>query len=94
MTSPPATPSHFELGGASQVTGGKIQGQAYGNVFNLADAKMEYDLESRMGKVQVYTTCADPTLTKPDMVLKHKVTPKLKPILKALAQSHSPVHSK
>jgi hypothetical protein len=55
---------------------------------------MEYDLESRMGKVQVYTTRADPTLTKPDMVLKHKVTPKFKPILKALAQSYSPVHSK
>jgi hypothetical protein len=55
---------------------------------------MEYDLESRMGKVQIYTTCADPTLTKLDMVLKHKVTPNLKPILKALAQSYSAVHSK
>ena len=92
MNSPPVSPC-FELDGASQVTGGILCGRAYGNVYNHADAEMTFDLESQMGKVQVYTTCADLTLTKPDMVLKHKVTPKLKPILKALAWGHSPVHS-
>ena len=63
-------------------------------LIDLADAKMDHNLEPQMGKVQVYTIHADPTLTKPDMVLKHKVTPKLKPILKALAQGYSPVCSK
>ena len=91
MKSPPASPPCFDLGGASRVTGGILRGRAYGNVYNHADAEMMFDLEPRMGKVQVYTTCVDPTLTKPDMVLKHKVTPKLKPILKALARGYSPV---
>ena len=44
-----------------------------------------------MGKIHVYTKQVDPTVTKPDMVLKHKVMPKLKPILKALARGYSPV---
>ena len=48
-----------------------------------------------MGKVHIYGSLTiDPTLTKPDMVFKHKVTPKIKPILKALAQGYSPVRSK
>ena len=94
MNSPPASPPRFDLGGASRVTGGILRGRAYGNVYNHADTEMMFDLEPRMGKVQVYTTRVDPTLTKPDMVLKHKVTPKLKPILKALARGYSPVRCK
>ena len=47
-----------------------------------------------MGKVHIYTSQVDPSLTKPDMVLKHKVTSKLKPILKSLARGYSPVRSK
>ena len=47
-----------------------------------------------MGKVHVYMARVDPALTKPDMVLKHKVTPMLKPILKTLARGYSLVHSK
>ena len=94
MSSPPASPPRFELGGASRVTGGVLHGRAYGNVFNHADAEMNFGLESRMGKVHVYTSHVDPTLTKPEMVLKAKVTPKLKPILKALSQGYSPVCSK
>ena len=55
---------------------------------------MMLDSESRMGKIHVYTKRVDPILTKPDMVFKHKVTPKLKPILKGLARNYSPVRSK
>lgn len=91
MNSPPVSPPRFELGGASRVTGGVLRGRAYGNVFNHADAEMMFDSDSRMGKVHVYMARVDPTLAKPDMVLKHKVTPKLKPILKALARGYSPV---
>ena len=39
-------------------------------------------------------SCVNPTVTKPDMSLKHEVTPTLKPILKALAQGYSPICSK
>ena len=95
MNSPPASPPRFDLGGASRVTGGVLRGRAYGNVFNHADAaEMMFESEPRMGKIHVYTTRVDPTITKPDMVLKHKVTPKLKPILKTLARQYSPVRSK
>ena len=94
MNSPPASPSRFELGGASRVTGGIFRGQAYGNVFNHADAEVMFESEPRMGKIHIYRTHVDPTLTKPDMVLKHKVTSKLKPILKSLARQYSPVCSK
>ena len=94
MNSPPASPPRFELGGASRVTGGILRGRAYGNVYNHADAETMFDLETRMGKVHVYMARVDPTSAKPDMVLKHKVTPKLKPILKALARGYSPVRSK
>ena len=54
MNSPPVSPPRFELGGASRVTGGILHECAYGNVFNHADAEMEFNLESQMGKVQVY----------------------------------------
>ena len=77
----------------SRVTGGVLRGWAYGNVFNHADAA-EMMFEFWMGKIHVYTTRVDPTIIKPDMVLKHKVTPKLKPILKTLARQYSPVRSK
>ena len=33
MKSPPASPPHFELGGASRVTGGILRGRAYGKTF-------------------------------------------------------------
>jgi hypothetical protein len=94
MNSPPASPPRFELGGASRVSGGIFRGRAYGNVFNHADAEMTFESEPRMGRIHVYTTRVDPTITKPDMVLKHKVIPKLKPILKNLARQYSPVRSK
>ena len=93
MNSPPASPPRIELSGASRVTGGIFRGRAYGNVFNHADVGTIFDSETRMGKIHVYTSRVDPTLAKPDMVLKHKVTPKLKPILKALARGYSPVRS-
>jgi hypothetical protein len=93
MKSPPASPPRIESGGASRVTGGILRGRAYGNVYNHADVGMMFDSETRMGKIHVYTTRVDPTLAKPYMVLKHKVTPKLKPILKALARGYSPVRS-
>jgi len=35
----------------------------------------------------------DPAITTPYMVLKHEVTPKLTPILKALGRKYSPVRS-
>lgn len=85
MISPPTSPSRFDLGGASRVSGGVFRGRAYGNVFNHADAETNFSLESRMGKVHIYKSHVDPTLAKPEMVLKHKVTPKLKPILTALS---------
>ena len=91
MKSPPVTPPRF---GASRATGGLLRGRAYGNVFNNADAEMTFNLETRMGKIHIYMTRVDPTLVKPEMVLKHKVTPKLTPILKSLARGYSPVRSK
>src|SRR5271168_1228951 len=94
MNSPPVSPSRFELAGASRVTCGILRGQAYGNVYNHSDAETMFSSDSQIGKVHVYTAHVDPTLAKPDMVLKHKVTPNLKTILKALAQGYSPVCSK
>jgi hypothetical protein len=86
----------LELHGASRVTGGVLRGRAHGNVFNHADADgvMGFNMGPRMGKVQIFMTRVDPTITKPDMVLKHKVTPKLNPILKSLARGYSPIRSK
>ena len=86
----------FELGGASRVMGGVLRERAHGNVFNHADADemMDFHMGPWMGRVQVFMTHVDPTATKPDMVLKHEVTLKLKPILKSLARGYSPICSK
>lgn len=102
MASPPrselrrSTSPAFDLGGASRVTGGVLRGRAHGNVFNHADADemMDFNMGPRMGRVQVFMTRVDPIGRKPDMVLKHEVTPKLKPILKSLARGYSPIRSK
>ena len=92
--SPPTSPPRFEWHGASRVTGGILHGRAYGNVYNHADAETIFGSDSRMGKVHIYTSRVNPTLVKPDMVLKHKVIPELKPILNALARGYSPVRRK
>ena len=55
---------------------------------------MVFGSESHIGKVHTYTSRVNPTFVKPEMVLKHKVTPELKPILTALARGYSPVRSK
>ena len=105
MASPPTSPPcsniqsstnpSLDLGGASRVTGGILRGRALGNVFNHADADelLRFNLAPRKGRVQVYMSRVDPTVTKPDMSLKHEVTPRLKPILKALARGYSPIRS-
>jgi len=46
------------------------------------------------GSVQVYMKHIDPMIVKSHMVLEHKVSSNLKPILKSLAHGYSPVHSK
>jgi hypothetical protein len=70
-------------------------GWAHGNVFNNADVDCMpvYGLKPRIGRVQVYTAHADPTLVKPDMELNHEVTPKLTTVLGALGHRYSPVRS-
>lgn len=87
----------IDLQGASRVTGGILRGRAQGNVFNNADADCDVALdpgfEHRIGRVQVYTTYADPTITKPHMELKHQVTPKLTQVLRVLSRKYSPVRS-
>lgn len=90
----PTSPEH--LYGASRVTGGVFRGRAQGNVFNNADADelIQYNMQPHMGKVQVYVSDVDPTVTKPKWSLKHKVTSKLKPVLKALSRQYSPISSK
>jgi hypothetical protein len=103
MRSPPVSPSRpqvdgsIDLQGSSRVTGGILRGRAHGNVFNNADADYMagygHGLECRMGRVQVYTMHADPSIVKPDMELKHEVTPKLTKVLKVLARKYSPVRS-
>ena len=96
MQSPPhlnRSPT-IDLQGASHVTGGILRGRAQGNVFNNADVDLaDYGLEHRIGRVQVYTAYADPTLVKPDMELKHEVTPKLTKVLRVLSRKYSPVRS-
>ena len=81
----PATPI-FDLAGASRTSGEMIWGQALGNIFNNADADdiTKSMLGSRIGQVQVFTTHADPTTTMPHMALKHEVSPRIGPVLKAL----------
>ena len=103
--SPPVTPSRkheqpdsslaVDLQGASCTTGGILRGHAQGNVFNNADAELvlDYGIEPRIGQVQVYTAYADPTMVKPDMELKHEVTPKLTKVLKVLSRKYSPIQS-
>lgn len=105
MQSPPVTPSRkheqpdsslaVDLQGASRTTGGILRGCAQGNVFNNADAELvsDYGIERRIGRVQVYTAYADPTMVKPDMELKHEVTPKLTKVLKVLSRKYSPIQS-
>jgi len=106
MQSPPVSPSRkhvqrsdtspaVDLQGASRTTGGILRGRAQGNVFNNADAELalDYGLERRVGRVQVYTAYADPTTVKPDMELKHEVTPKLTKVLKVLSRKYSPIRS-
>ena len=105
MQSPPVSPSRkqvdcklsstIDLQGAFWITGGTLCGRAQGNMFNNADAELTFDyvLEHRIGQIQVYTTYADPTIVKPDMELKHKVTPKLTEVLRVLSRKYSPIHS-
>ena len=104
MQSPSVSPSRqwsdrgnsmIDLQGASCVTGGILRGQAQGNVFNNPDADLMsgHGLERRMGRVQVYTAHADPTVVKADMELTHEVMPKLTQVLKVLACKYSPVCS-
>ena len=93
MTSPPTSPSHG-LQGASCTTDGVLHGWAQGNVFNYADADDVFDMGPQRGKIHVYTLQWDPTVHKPDMTLTTEVAPTLKPVLKALARSFSPVRSK
>jgi len=64
-------------------------------VFNNADADLMsgHGLEHCMGRVQVYTAHADPTVVKADMELTHEVMPKLTQVLKVLARKYSPIRS-
>ena len=91
----PATPI-FDLAGASRTSGGMIWGRALGNVFNNADADdiTKSMLGPQFGRVQVFTMHANPTMTMPHMALKHEVSPRIGPVLKALGRKYSPVRSK
>ena len=95
MLSPPLSPT-MDLQGASRITGGILRGRALGNVYNNADADLisGSGLERRMGRVQFYTSPADPTTTNPDFELDHEVTPRLTKVLRALVRKYSPVRSK
>lgn len=95
MLSPPLSPT-MDLQGASRITGGTLRGRALGNVFNNADADLTSGsgFERRMGRVQLYTSPADPTLVKPNAEIKHEVTPRLTTVLRALARKYSPVLGK
>ena len=66
-----------------------------GNIFNIADADpiSGYGFEPHMDQVQIYTAQADPTIVKPDMELKHEVTPRLTNVLQVLGCRYSPVCS-
>ena len=70
------------------MTGGILQGQAFRNVFNLADApEFEYQDCLLTGKVLVYTTHTHNIAgTKPFTLFKHAVVRHLAPILKKLGQ--------
>lgn len=92
MASPPNSPSG-NLQGTSRTTGGIFRGRALGNVFNHADAFdiLANDKVDQKGIVQVYASHTD---SRPLMTMKHKMTPTLAPILKALSRHYSPISSK
>ena len=91
LTTSPA----IDLQGSSCISGGILRGRAIGNVFNIADADpiSGYGFEPCIGQVQIYTAQADPTIVKPDMELKHEVTPRLTKVLQVLGRRYSPVRS-
>ena len=91
-----ATTPIFDLVGASRTYGGMIRGRALGNVFNHADAEdiTKSMLGPQIGRVQIFTMHADPTTTTPHMVLKHELSPRIGPVLKAFRRKYSPVRSK
>jgi len=102
MQSPSVSPSQqqveppaVDLQGSSRISGGILRGRAMGNVFNNADADpvSGYGFERCMGRVQIYTAQADPTIVKPDMELKHEVTPRFTKVLQVLGRRYSPVRS-
>ena len=87
MISPPVSPSENPQG-SSCATGGILQGQALGNVFNLADGPELKDKEHPLtGKVFIYTTHT-PNVSETTLftVFKHPVVGQLAPILKKLSQ--------
>ena len=95
MDGPPITTSR-NLQGASCTTGGIIRGNAYGNVFNIADL---HDIEAQaaapvMGRVHLYDSCVDPANAKPKCGFKLKVTTSLGVVLTKLAEKDSPVRRK
>ena len=99
VSPPPQTPPRLE--GSSRVTGGFSQGNAYGNVFNLADAD-DVVMENVVpveGKVLLYFSNQNPSdinlaTLKPSASFKHQVVPTIKPVLKEIASRFSPVKSK
>jgi hypothetical protein len=102
MQSPPVSPSQrqveppaIDLQGSSRISGGILCGRAMGNVFNNADADpiSGYRFEHCMGWVQIYTAQADLTIMKPDMELKHEVTPRFTKVLQVLGHRYSPIFS-
>ena len=70
------------------MTGGILQGQAFRNVFNLADApEFEYQDHLLTGKVLIYTMHThNIASTKPFTLFKHAVVRRLAPILEKLGQ--------
>ena len=87
MVSPPVSPP--QLKGASQMTGGVLRGQAFGNVFNHADGKDNIYIGLQKGRVLIYQSPKDPMNHKPDMSITLEVTSQLKPVLKPLARRYS-----
>jgi len=95
MQSPSGSPTR-NLQGASRIMGGFAHGRAHGNVFNFADA---VDMPSgnppeiyRKGKVLLYTSTGDVSVTKPKLSLKHDVMPTLGPILSSLKKWYTRIY--
>ena len=66
MASPPNSPPHHSLQGASRTTGGVLRGRAHGNIFNHADpGDVMTGLGPRKGKVHIYIP-KGPTPHKPE----------------------------